>query len=180
MIRIIGGSWRGRKLSVLDAPGLRPTPDRIRETLFNWLQSVVIGARCLDLFAGTGILGFEALSRGAAFVTFCEKNRKVALQIKEQADVFKTSDYELSMQDAYQWLSKTQNAPYDIIFCDPPFHQEWSSKLFPFLCENRLVHENTWIYLETEQKEALSLPPGWEIFREQKAGEVFCRLIRRQ
>lgn len=179
MIRIIGGTWRGRKLTVLDAKGLRPTPDRVRETLFNWLQPVMHGARCLDLFAGSGVLGFESLSRGAAFVSFYEKNRKVASQIAEQAKILSAENYELLNKDAAQFLSLKNGEPYHIVFCDPPFHQGWSARLFPSLCNHPLVHQNAYIYLETEQKEALSLAENWTIFREQQAGEVLCRLIKR-
>ena len=104
-LRIIGGEWRSRKLSFIDAEGLRPTPDRIRETLFNWLQGTIHGANCLDLFAGSGVLGLEALSRGACQVTFVEKNKAVANQLKTNLDLLK-SDAEVHNQDALAYLQE--------------------------------------------------------------------------
>ncbi len=124
-IRLIAGEWRGRRLSVLASEGLRPTTDRVRETLFNWLAPDIYGARCLDLFAGTGALGFESLSRGATFVEFCELDAKAADLIKQNLTKLMQSNNEsrakITRGDALRWLDQYAGEPFDIIFLDPPF-----------------------------------------------------------
>ena len=122
-IRIIAGKWRGRKLDVIDAPGLRPTPDRIRETLFNWLQHEIVGARCLDLFAGTGALAFEALSRGAVEVTMIEADAKIVAALNKHAATLKSEEHIIQLADAMSWLKQGIKG-FDIIFLDPPFSQD--------------------------------------------------------
>ena len=125
-VRIIAGEWRGRRLKVIDAPGLRPTTDRIRETLFNWLMSDLAGARCLDLFAGTGALGFESLSRGASYVHFCEVERKAISVLGQNIETLElTKDrVGLSSTPALKLVKQWRHEPFDIIFLDPPFGQE--------------------------------------------------------
>ena len=113
-VRIIAGKWRGRKLDVIDSQGLRPTPDRIRETLFNWLQNDIVGARCLDLFAGTGALGFEALSRGAAEVVMVESNGKLVDTLKQHAVVLGSEQHSIQQADAFSWLQQADKG-FDII-----------------------------------------------------------------
>lgn len=124
-IRLIAGEWRGRRLPVLASEGLRPTTDRVRETLFNWLAPDIYGARCLDLFAGTGALGFESLSRGATFVEFCELDAKAADLIKQNLTKLTQSNSEsrakINRGDALRWLDQYVGEPFDIIFLDPPF-----------------------------------------------------------
>lgn len=178
MIRIIGGRWRGRKMVVMDAPDLRPTPDRVRETLFNWLQDFIIDARCLDLFAGSGALGFEALSRGAKKVTFCENNRRVASQLHKQAEILEAkSEVEILCVDANSWIQKAASQPYDIIFCDPPFRKDWATKYLNDLIKQSFVHEKSLVYLETEQAFDISSMTSWTVIKERVAGQVAYRLL---
>jgi 16S rRNA (guanine966-N2)-methyltransferase len=179
-LRIIGGDWRSRILQFADAPGLRPTPDRIRETLFNWLQFRITGARCVDLFAGSGALGFEALSRGASHVTALELDAGAASAIGNNAGMLGTSGLELLRQDALQWLGRSNGGqPFDIAFIDPPF----ASKLQPEIC--RLLDINGWlkpgalVYVEAaEPLESLALPAGWSLLRSKRAGEVHYGLCQ--
>ena len=179
MIRIIGGRWRGRKMLVVEAPGLRPTPDRVRETLFNWLQSYIVEARCLDLFAGTGALGIEALSRGAQFVTFCEKNHRAASQLHKQLEVLEAkADAEIFCIDANAWIQKPAKKPYDIIFCDPPFRESWALDHLNALIKQGFVHENSLVYLETEQHFEISSLVFWKVLKERVAGQVAYRLLQ--
>lgn len=138
-LRIIGGEWRSRKLSFIDAEGLRPTPDRIRETLFNWLQGTIHGANCLDLFAGSGTLGLEALSRGSAQVDFVEKNKAVAKQLESNLVLLK-SDAKVHQEDALDYLqeyksSKKRGGGYNIIFLDPPYRQNLLEKALKIICD---------------------------------------------
>ncbi len=181
MIRLIGGRWRGRKLVVLDEASLRPTPNRVRETLFNWLQFDLPGQRCLDLFAGSGALGFEALSRGAAFVDFCEKNSTLVTQLEKQAVLFKADPacYRIRGVDSLQWITQQPEGPYGVIFCDPPFHQEWAPRGVFQLCTAEWLTPEGVLYLETEKGAVFDVPPGWQVMKHQKAGEVEGRLIGR-
>ena len=119
-LRIVGGEWRGRRLPVLDQPGLRPTPDRVRETLFNWLAPLITGARCLDLFAGSGALGFEAASRGAGRVVMIEKSANVVRVLRENRLLLDARQVEVIHADAGPWLAG-QAEPFDLVFLDPPF-----------------------------------------------------------
>ncbi|MDR2214150.1 MAG: 16S rRNA (guanine(966)-N(2))-methyltransferase RsmD [Pseudomonadales bacterium] len=177
-VRIIGGAWRSRQVPVCAAPGLRPTPDRVRETLFNWLQFALPGARCLDLFAGTGILGLEALSRGAAQLTALEIDARAAATLRQQAQALGAANFTLVQDDARAWLGReTPAQPYDIVFLDPPYA---SSLLLP-CCE--LLHTRPWlapgarVYLEAAQPlDALPLPATWRLSRHKRAGEVFYGL----
>ena len=121
-VRIIAGQWRGRKLDVLDSPGLRPTPDRLRETLFNWLQQEIGAARCLDLFAGSGALGFEALSRGASEVVMVESNPALVERLNDSAESLNSEHHVIQRADAMSWLKQAKRG-FDIIFLDPPFGQ---------------------------------------------------------
>ncbi len=178
-LRIIGGSFRGRKLIFPECRGLRPTSDRIRETLFNWLQGEVAGARCLDLFAGSGALGFEALSRGAEHVVFVDTEPKAMAQIKQNAEHLQISnaDFMLVQSDAY--LKKITAKPmFDVIFCDPPFHQNLlSDSLFALAASSALKAEAK-IYVEAEVPLNESvLPDGWFILKAKTAGRVHYHLL---
>ena len=123
-LRIVGGSLRGSKLAIDDAAGLRPTPDRVRETLFNWLAPTIAGARCLDLFAGTGALGIEALSRGAARVDFVERDARLAQQLRDNLVRLKQTDAGVRNADALSLLAEPPQLAYDLVFIDPPFDAE--------------------------------------------------------
>jgi len=176
-LRIIGGSLRGSKLGIPDLPGLRPTPDRVRETLFNWLMPVIGGAQCLDLFAGTGALGIEALSRGAGAVDFVETDARLAdclranlLRLKQPAQVHRA--------DAAQFLA-SGNVRYDIVFLDPPFSAElWTPVAQALLAHGRLK-DDAWLYVESPAQTALGLPADFTLHREGRAGAVRYALYRR-
>lgn len=179
-LRIIGGEWRGRKLRFPDAPGLRPTPDRIRETLFNWLQGDIHGARCLDLFAGSGALGLEALSRGASEVVFIESAHAVARQLQANLDLL-NSDAELVSlinDDALNYLKNTAQQAFDLIFLDPPFRQNLLPEIVTIIRDKKLLTANGLIYLEHEAE----AEPDWQdlsldLIKETKAGQVKSRLL---
>ena len=175
-LRIIGGRWRGRKLQFAPVDGLRPTGDRLRETLFNWLQFHLPESRCLDLFAGSGALGLEALSRGAAQVDFVELNRRAADTLQQQLQLLQAEGGQVHHSSAADFLARAQ-AQYDIVFVDPPFAgdlwRETLSALEPHLAEGALI------YVETPRDMALSLPEGWRTVKEKRAGQVQMRLLTR-
>ncbi|WP_025217830.1 16S rRNA (guanine(966)-N(2))-methyltransferase RsmD [Mannheimia varigena] len=179
-VRIIAGLWRGRKLPVLNAEGLRPTTDRVKETLFNWLMHDIAQARCLDCFAGSGALGFEALSRQAQAVVFLEKFANAANLLKKNLQTLKTENGTVVQTDTLQYLSnKNSGEPFDIVFIDPPFHQNLVPQVLTLLAENHWLAENAILYVETEKNHApLSLPEGWQILKEKTAGIVVSRLIQ--
>ena len=173
-LRIIGGRWRGRKLQFAPVEGLRPTGDRLRETLFNWLQFHLPGARCLDLFAGSGALGLEALSRGAAEVDFVELNRSAVQILKEQLSALRAQNGRVHHTSASDFLAQT-GTRYNIVFVDPPFGgdlwRETLAALGPHLAESALV------YVETPRDKAVLPPGGWRIAKEKRAGQVCMRLF---
>ncbi len=147
-IRIISGQWRGRKLAVLDQPGLRPTSDRARETLFNWLGPQVPGARCLDLFAGTGALGLEAASRGAAAVTLVEKSPAIAAHISNQIIDWPSVDkVRVVTADVFEWLERPSE-PMKLVFIDPPYGQGFQSRALLALVERDLLAKQALVYVE--------------------------------
>jgi 16S rRNA (guanine966-N2)-methyltransferase len=178
-LRIIGGAWRGRKIDFAAVPGLRPTPNRIRETLFNWLAPVIRDSYCLDLFAGSGALGLEAASRGAACCVLVERDAAAVSMLRAQASRLAASQVEVIEADAVRWLSGTPRR-FDIVFLDPPFHGGLLQE-----CANRLeqhgwLKDSAWIYVEAEAGNALELPPHWHWHRDRQAGQVSYRLARRQ
>lgn len=146
-MRIIGGDWRGRKLPVLDKPGLRPTGDRIRETLFNWLMADIRGSRCLDLFAGSGALGLEALSRGAAEVDFVELDTPACSQLRDNLALVKASNGSVHNANALAWID-TQKTPFDIVFIDPPFAEDFWHTALQKLLDTQLLTSDSLIYVE--------------------------------
>lgn len=179
VVRIVGGMWRSRRIRFPSAPELRPTPDRLRETLFNWLQRVVPDARCLDLFAGSGALGLEALSRGAREVTFVESDRAVAAQLRESLAELHAAGAEVVNADAFAFLRGVAR-PYDVVFLDPPFARGWLPELCTLLEAHGWLAPHAWIYLESAAREALpSLPAGWSEWRHARAGEAGAHLVRR-
>ena len=175
-VRIIGGQYRRRILRFPDSEGLRPTPDRVRETLFNWLGQELDGERCLDLFAGSGALGFEAASRGAAQVVMVEQAPKVLAALQENAKMLHNPpEVEIIRGDALQYLSSTKSK-FDLIFLDPPFKKDWIPRLEPFLAG--VANEDAAVYIEAEHEiEALG---DWRAVRHGKAGEVHYQLMRRK
>lgn len=179
-LRIIGGEWRGRKLRFPDAPNLRPTPDRVRETIFNWLAPMIQGARCLDLFAGSGALGLEALSRGAAHTTFVDSHKKASQALKEHLTLLNASDKaDVVQTDSVKFL-KNDSQAYDLVFLDPPYHLDFMGKVVPLLEENGWLTDNAMLYLEIEKRQSLpELPENWQQLKEKTAGEVNYFLFQR-
>lgn len=179
ILRIIGGQWRGRKLKIPDIMGLRPTPDRVRETLFNWLAPHIVGAYCLDLFAGSGALGFEALSRGAAHVVMIDDSAIVAQLLQAEAAMLKAENVEIYRAKAPLQL-KPPAKPFDIVFLDPPYGANLLLPCCFYLEEQNLLAENAYIYLEArETLEESQLPPGWQILKSKQAGQVAYHLVKR-
>ncbi|MEC5343417.1 16S rRNA (guanine(966)-N(2))-methyltransferase [Brenneria populi] len=179
-IRIIGGQWRGRKLPVPNSPGLRPTTDRVRETLFNWLAPVIQQSRCLDCFAGSGALGLEALSRHAAHATLLERERSVAQQLTQNLALLRAENARVVNADALQWLAQA-GEPFDVVFLDPPFRKDLLNNALSLLERQGWLAPDAWIYVETEVENAqLVIPDGWQLHREKIAGQVAYRLYLRQ
>ena len=174
-VRIIAGEWRGRLINFPQAEGLRPTPDRVRETLFNWLGQTLDGKTCLDLFAGSGALGFEALSRGARRVVMVEQNPQALKALQENARKLGADRLDLAAGDGLKTLSR-EGETFDVIFLDPPFHHGILPLLWPLL-PDRLA-PGGFVYAETEQ--ALEPGEGWEIWRSGRAGSVFYGLLKRK
>jgi len=176
-LRIIGGQWRGRKVSFPDVEGLRPSPDRVRETLFNWLAPVIEGARCLDLFSGSGALGLEALSRGAASAVLVERDARVVASLREQITLLGADGARLMQADALQFLNGTPE-PFDVVFLDPPYRRGLLAPCCARLAEGWLA-PGARIYVEAETElEPLPLPANWELLRSKRAGQVGYHLAQ--
>ena len=180
VVRIISGQWKGRKLPVRDVDGLRPTTDRVKETIFNWLAPHVRGTRCLDLFAGSGGLGLEALSRYAEQVTLVEMDKGAADQLKKNLVALGSQQGTVIQADALSWLQGPVT-PFDLVFLDPPFRHE----LLPQVCE--LLEQRGWltadalIYLEREKELGeLALPRNWTLLKDKQAGQVCYQLYARE
>jgi 16S rRNA (guanine966-N2)-methyltransferase len=178
-LRIIGGIWRGRKIRFLPVSGLRPTPDRIRETLFNWLAPDIRGARCLDLFAGSGALSFEALSRGAQTAVMIEQSSQIITVLSENATFLKTTAAEFHCVSFPDGVAQLKFSPFDIVFLDPPFRQQLVGLCCQWLVEHAWLKPNALIYIEAEAElDPLPLPASWQVLRSRKAGAVGYHLIR--
>ena len=178
-LRIIGGEWRGRKLSFPEIPGLRPTPDRVRETLFNWLAPIISGARCLDLFAGSGALGLEALSRGASQVVLVDNHDAAIKQLQTNLAVLECTTAEAVKAEALQFLKGPASA-FDIVFLDPPYQADLLSGCIAQLEQGGWFASTAWIYLEASSKSDLPpLPANWTLYRSKTAGEVGYHLVQR-
>jgi 16S rRNA (guanine966-N2)-methyltransferase len=176
-LRIVAGKWRSRLLPIADEPGLRPTSERIRETLFNWLASTIEGSRCLDLFAGSGALGLEALSRGAGEVVFVENSARAAAVLKESVKMLEASGARIHKADAISYL-KSEPEPFDIVFLDPPFAADLLEDLCRLLSEGNWLAEGARVYLEQNRERPLpELPDGWTILNEKTAGQVRYALV---
>lgn len=178
-VRIIAGKWRGRKLKVPDIKDLRPTPDRVRETVFNWLAPMIAGTYCLDLFAGSGALGFEALSRGAAYVEMVDQSQIAIDVLKEELKQFNAENAEVYKATVPQQLH-TAKHPFDIVFLDPPYQSDLLFTCCRYLEENTFLAETAYIYLEAKQViKDNELPANWQIIKSQQAGQVYFHLVLR-
>ncbi len=179
-LRIIGGSWRSRLLPVIEQEGLRPTTDRVRETLFNWLQGDIAGARCLDLFAGSGALGFEAASRGAAQVVMIEQSAAACGVLKKNVLTLQAQHIECYQADAMAWLKHNQQA-FDLVFIDPPYASHLLQSACYLLEETGALSDHALIYLEQASHEAQpELPPSWQMLKHKKAGQIGYYLAKRE
>ena len=174
-VRINAGIWRSRLLKFPDAEGLRPTPERVRQTVFNWLGQDLTGKVCLDLFAGTGAFGFEALSRNARSVTMVEYVRSAFQSLQQNKTLLQAEHATLYQQDALQFLQQSKPL-FDIIFCDPPYQKGWLEKILPIL-GGHLAPEGV-VYAEAEH--AILPTEQWQIFKQSKAGNVYYHLLKYQ
>jgi 16S rRNA (guanine966-N2)-methyltransferase len=178
-IRIIAGIWRGRRVNFPDMPGLRPTPDRVRETLFNWLQHSVVDSRCLDLFAGSGALGLEALSRGAKTVVFVEQAQRAARGLGAELVGLKGVSRSRVVEMGASRFLRTPGEAFDLVFLDPPYHKDALAEFIPLLDAGDWVKPGGLVYLENERVAgAPGLPPHWELLKSKSAGEVGYHLVR--
>jgi len=179
-VRIIAGKWRGRRLPVSDLPGLRPSGDRGRETLFNWLQAHVRGAECVDLFAGSGALGLEAASRGAAEVILIEKLSTAAQGLRDVLLALKADRVSVVEADALRWLQSRPAQSLDIAFVDPPFGLGLDAQALELIRARDCIRTGGFVYIETTRDAAAIAPgPGWEIAREKTLGEVRLTLLKK-
>lgn len=182
-LRIIGGKWRSRKLRFPDLDGLRPTADRIRETLFNWLQERIVRADCVDLFAGSGACGIEALSRGARQVTFLDVSPLAIGSIRSNLDLLQAAGYSLICEDSLTWLSnpgRREGPRFDIAFIDPPFTSSLLEHSVAALELSDLLREDALIYLESAQEIApMQMPENWQLRKSKRAGVVYFYLYQR-
>lgn len=179
-IRIIGGLWRGRKLPVPDSEGLRPTTDRVRETLFNWLAADIQQAKCLDCFAGSGALGLEALSRHAGSATLLELERPVAQQLEKNLATLGAKNARVVNTNTLQFLAQ-QGEPHQLVFIDPPFRKGLLEQTSTLLESNGWLSDDALVYVESEVEHGLPpVPVNWQLHREKIAGQVAYRLYIRQ
>ena len=178
-LRIVAGNWRSRLLDVADVPGLRPTSQRIRETLFNWLATRLPGARCLDLFAGTGALGLEALSRGAREVVFIERAALAVATLEKHTAALDAVGATVLQMDAEVYLSRDHGAGFDIVFLDPPFGDDRLEELCRLLEQQHVLAPDALVYLEQDKsKSEAELPQGWRTLKNKTAGNVRYMLVQ--
>lgn len=179
-LRIIGGEWRSRQFSFPMAQGLRPTPNRVRETLFNWLAPYVEGAHALDCFTGSGALFLEALSRGASSALALDSNSDAVASLRQILATLKCSNGQVLQANALQYLESQPATPYDLLFLDPPFSQDLLAPACALLEEKGWLARDAWIYTESETAPStLGMPGNWRLHREQKAGQVYYALWER-
>ena len=178
-IRIIGGNLRGSRIEVADSEGLRPTSDRARETLYNWLAPWIDGMRCLDLYAGSGALGIEALSRGAAECVFVERDRGLATALRETLARLKQVQARVVNADALSWL-QADATPFDLVLLDPPFEQDFWEQSVQALEQNGWLAADAWIYVEAPLQRQINVPANWVLHRELRTGAVHSALYRRR
>ena len=174
-LRIIGGRWKRRNLEFRDSPEIRPTPNRVRETLFNWLASRIEGAACLDLFAGSGALGFEAVSRNAASARLVESERRTCAQLESEVRRFGAKEIRITRADARVFVRQARSA-YDVIFLDPPFGRGLVEETMTGILNNsQLLSPTSLVYVERES--AVAPPAGWDVLREGRTSEVWYALF---
>lgn len=174
-IRIISGTLKGRRLKVLDQPGVRPTGSRTRETVFNWLQNLIFGKNCLDLFAGTGAIGFECVSRGANSCVFVDSNPVICREIKEKSKLFTCLNVEVIKSDAMKFLVNNDEL-FDIVFLDPPFGTNLLEDSLKIM-EKKTLKDDSLIYIEGER--GLSSPEGWTVLKKSNSQNVDFMLLER-
>ena len=178
-LRIIGGNWRSRSITFVDAPGLRPTPARVRETVFNWLRNDLIGSRCLDLYAGSGALSFEAASREAKSIVQVENNPQACRALKENAIALAAEQIKIVQSDVFRYLAGDAKA-FDIVFIDPPFAQDLAVQTCQWLEDKGWLSLHAKIYVETESTlKLVGMPPNWRLLKSKTAGEVGYCLFER-
>jgi 16S rRNA (guanine966-N2)-methyltransferase len=179
-VRIIGGDWRGRRLQVADVPGLRPSGDRSRETLFNWLQPWIVAADCADLFAGTGVLGFEAASRGAASVLMIEKHPRAIGVLRQSIEQLQATQVNLQAGGAMSMIEEIKPDSLDLVFVDPPFDSNLGGPVLERLDKYGCVRRGGFVYIESPASKSIPPPEGWSVWRDKQLGEVRMQLFRRQ
>lgn len=181
-VRINAGEWRSRQLKFPDIAGLRPTPDRVRQTVFNWLGQDLTGLNCLDLFAGTGVMGFEALSRNAKSAVLVEFAKPAFQVLMDNKRLLQANQAEILLQDAVQFLANANPASFDVVFCDPPYHQGWLSNILPLvkptLTNQGLVYVEAEFALDSDMNSIVNFEDDWEIIKQKKAGNVYYHLLR--
>ena len=178
-LRIVAGNWRSRLLDIADVQGLRPTSERIRETLFNWLSPRVHGARCLDLFAGTCALGLEALSRGAQSVVFVERASRAVATLQHNIETLAADGAVVLQMDALDYLDEERQERFDLVFLDPPFAADMLDELCRLIAERRVLAEDAYVYLEQDRSNPeADLPDGWRILKNKTAGNVRYMLVQ--
>ena len=177
-LRIVAGNWRSRLLEIADVPGLRPTSARIRETVFNWLAPRIPGARCLDMFAGTGALGLEALSRGAAECVFVEKSAAAARVLRQNITTLEAESAKVYETSATKYLQQADGTPFEIVFLDPPFAADLLPELCRLLEQSALLADNARVYIEEDRDQPVfELPERWQVLKTKNAGNVRYSLL---
>ncbi|GAB1260920.1 16S rRNA (guanine(966)-N(2))-methyltransferase RsmD [Aurantivibrio plasticivorans] len=172
-LRIIGGKWRGRKLDFLDSTGLRPTGDRIRETLFNWLRPDLHNANVADLFAGSGALGIEAVSQGAARAVLIEKDRACVDKLRQHQETLNAREaIEIYQTDALSWLATTHRPQFDIVFVDPPFADHLHDTVLSSLDASGCLNPGALVYVESPRNHIINTPKDWQNLRNKHSGDV--------
>ena len=178
-LRIIAGQWRGRKLRFPDLPELRPTPDRVRETLFNWLQQDIPRSRCLDLFAGSGALAIEALSRGADYALLLDTNPLAVKALQQHASLLNSDNMEIRECDAVTFLQQPASQTFNIVFLDPPYAKRLVPECLNLLHQNHWLTPTAWVYFEQASQDSLpELCNCWNLHRHKRAGQVTYHLAR--
>jgi 16S rRNA (guanine966-N2)-methyltransferase len=179
-VRVISGKWRGRKLAVLDADGLRPTTDRVKETLFNWLMHSIDSATVLDCFAGSGSLAIEALSRHASHATLIERDGALARHLQQNLQRLQCNNAHVQQQDCLSWLSANATQQFSVVFIDPPFRKGLAIPCCQALEQHSWLTDDAYIYLETEKELTLAeIPANWRLLKEKIAGQLAYRLFQR-